>query len=260
MHIGQGAISLSGVSVRFPVYDLADRSLKQQFLGLASKRFFVSESSVFSVNALQDLTLNIEQGERVALIGLNGAGKTTLLQVIAGIYKPTKGRCDKSGRVASMMNMTYGMNSENTGYENINLRATFLGWRGSFLKDRIDEIAEFSGLGPFLKMPIRTYSAGMRLRLAFAIATAVTPDILLMDEWIGFGDQTFVARAEERMMKMVARTGVLVLASHNETMLERVCSRGIVLDGGRIIFDGDIHAALQAYQAVNMDLQGEHRA
>ncbi len=242
------SISLENVNVEFPIYEIAQRSVKQRLLKITSGRFKLATDAALTVRALNDITLKASRGERIALIGLNGAGKTTLLQTMAGIYKPCSGRRTTQGRVASMLNIMLGMSGESTGYENILLRGTFLGWKNEELRAKAREIAAFSDLGPFLDVPIRTYSTGMRLRLAFAISTAITPDILLMDEWIGFGDQSFSERAEDRMMRLVARTGILVIASHDPSLLERICFRGIVLDQGKLVYDGPIHAALQYYQ------------
>jgi ABC-type polysaccharide/polyol phosphate transport system ATPase subunit len=243
----ESAISLHKVGVEFPLYDISHRSAKQRLLSIAKGRFSLTTDAVLSVRALRNVTLKVSRGERVALIGLNGAGKTTLLQIMAGIYKPCSGACVTRGRIASMLNIMLGMSGENTGHENIVLRGTFLGWKEDELKAKVKEIAAFSDLGAFLDVPIRTYSTGMRLRLAFSISTAIAPDILLMDEWIGFGDQSFAGRAEDRMMQLVARAGILVIASHSAALLERVCFRGIVMHQGEIVYDGPIHAALQYY-------------
>jgi lipopolysaccharide transport system ATP-binding protein len=245
----EASITLDNVGVEFPIFDISQRSVKAQLLNVARSRFTLAANDALSVRALESISFRVTRGERVALIGLNGSGKTTLLQVMAGIYKPSTGVCRSTGRVASMLNIMLGMSGESTGYENIILRGTFLGWKKTELRDRAEEIAAFSELGPFLNVPIRTYSTGMRLRLAFAISTAVVPDILLMDEWIGLGDQSFSNRAEMRMMSIIARTGILVIASHDPDLLERLCQRGIVINQGGVVYDGPVDAALQYYAA-----------
>jgi len=171
----------------------------------------------------------------VGLVGHNGAGKTTLLRLLGGVYEPTGGQIDVQGTVTSLIDVTLGMDMESTGYENIVLRGMMLGMSKSEARKHTPEISEFSGLGESLSMPVRTYSSGMVLRLAFSIATTVHPDILLMDEWLSVGDAEFVLRAEERLKAMVDKASILVIASHNPAIISDLCNVVIKLEKGRII-------------------------
>jgi ABC-2 type transport system ATP-binding protein/lipopolysaccharide transport system ATP-binding protein len=235
------SISLNGVSVEFPLYGGAARSLRNRLVSGATGGRIGSDARARScVEALSELDLNIEHGERVALIGHNGAGKTTLLRVLAGIYAPQHGRVVVKGRIAPLFDIGLGMDGEATGYDNIRLRGLYLGLSRREVEGRIDEIADFTELGAFLDMPIRTYSAGMQARLSFAISTSVDPEILLLDEGIGAGDSAFIDKANARLDRFVARAGILVLASHNGELLSRLCTRALRLSHGRLVDDGPL--------------------
>ncbi len=205
----------------------------------------------FSVAALRDISLTISQGERVGLIGHNGSGKTTLLKVMAGILPPTAGRVQVQGQVTSLLHLNAGMLPDLSGLENINIRATLMGLDKQEKKHLIEDVKAFSELGIYLNMPIRTYSAGMAMRLSFAIATGIAPDILIMDEWIGTGDKEFRAKAQKRMREFADMAGILVIASHSEPLLNAVCNRRILVEKGRIVRDeiknedGDVAKAEQ---------------
>src|SRR5262245_16038417 len=182
-------ISLDEVSVSFPVYNTNARSLKKSMLAMTTGgRIGTDLDDTLYVKALDSVSLVFEHGDRVGLVGHNGAGKTTLLRVIAGIYEPPSGRVDVDGRVAALFDVALGIDPESTGYENIFLRGLYLGLRPMEIQARIDEITVFSELGDYLAMPVRTYSTGMKLRLAFAVCTSIEPEIMLMDEWLGAGD------------------------------------------------------------------------
>ena len=200
------------------------------------------------MRALENVSLELAHGDRLGLIGPNGAGKTTLLRVLAGAYEPTRGRVWRRGRTASLLNVSLGIDSEATGYENIMTRGVFLGLMPEQVRERMEEIAAFSELGEFLAMPVHTYSAGMRLRLAFAVCTCFEPEILLMDEWLGIGDRAFVEKARRRLEEFVERAGILVLASQNAALLNRVCTTGAVLDSGRLLAQGPIDEVLAEYR------------
>ena len=169
--------------------------------------------------------------------------------MLAGAYEPTRGLVQRCGRVASLLNVSLGIDSEATGYENIMTRGLFLGLMPEQVRERMDEIAEFSELGDYLAMPVHTYSTGMRLRLAFAVCTSFEPEILLMDEWLGVGDRSFVDKARRRLEEFVERAGILVLASQNHVLLNRVCNTAIVLDAGKAIARGPIDEVLKEYGA-----------
>jgi len=186
------------------------------------------------VAALDDVSFELEAGDRLGLAGTNGAGKTTLLKVLYGVYEPTSGSVEKVGRVDALFNINLGFRREATGRRNIVLRGLINGWSSGEIDSRMDGIIEFSELGDFIDMPLKTYSAGMSTRLAFAIATSFEPEILLMDEWIGAGDKTFQDKAKARMDEIVARAGIIVLASHNEGLIKRVCNKVLTLEKGRV--------------------------
>ena len=241
-------LRLAGVTVDFPVYTADARSLKNDLLRKGTGgRIGRDAGNGISVRALCDVSLALGHGDRVGLVGANGAGKTTLLRVLAGVYPPTAGWVQRRGRVASLFDISLGLDPDATGYENIMVRGLFLGLRPAEVRARSAEIAAFSELGDYLAMPVHTYSAGMLLRLAFAVSTCIEPEILLMDEWIGVGDASFVEKAERRLESLVDRAGILVLASHNLALLERVCTTGILLDAGRVRAIGPIGEMLGEY-------------
>lgn len=226
-------LRLKDCSLHLPVYGAGNRSLKQMVLSAATGGRIASNSGhITVVEALRNVTLDIKAGDRVGLVGHNGAGKTTLLRMLAGIYEPTVGTYAQSGRITSLLDVTLGLDYEATGYENILIRGLILGASKAEMKRLTPEIAEFSGLGDYLSMPVRTYSSGMVLRLAFAIVTSVPADVLLMDEWLSVGDASFVAKAEERMKTFVGQASILVLASHNPKIIDELCNMKVTLEHG----------------------------
>jgi ABC-2 type transport system ATP-binding protein/lipopolysaccharide transport system ATP-binding protein len=240
-------VLLENLSITFPVYEANARSLKNSVLALTTGGRIGTEQDRIFVRALDDVSLAFEHGDRVALIGRNGAGKTTLLRVLAGIYEPFTGRLLTEGRVAPTFDPMLGMEMESTGYENIFLRGMFLGLRRKEIEVKAKEIAEFADLGDYLSMPVRTYSSGMAMRLAFAVATCIDPDILLMDEWLSAGDASFVAKAQKRLADFVDQASILVLASHSTDLLRSTCNKGVLLEHGRVVAFGFIEDVLAAY-------------
>ncbi|MBR0672670.1 ABC transporter ATP-binding protein [Neoroseomonas soli] len=231
-------IEASGLAIEFPLYHHNARSLKQRILSSSRLRLRKDEDNRIVVAALRDLTFTIGSGERVALVGPNGAGKTTLLRTVAGIYEPVAGRLRVSGEIGSLIDPAAGMDNLLTGRENVVLRALYRGMTEAEGHALAEDVAGFAGLGDFLDMPIRGYSAGMNVRLAFAMATALTPEILLMDEWFLAGDAEFMVKAEERLSRMVTDAEILVIATHDTTIVRKWCTRAIRLEGGRITADG----------------------
>jgi lipopolysaccharide transport system ATP-binding protein len=228
-------ITLDNCTLHLPVYGTGNRSLKQMVLSAATGGRIASNSrNITVVEALRGITLDIRAGDRVGLVGHNGAGKTTLLRMLAGIYEPTFGTLRSEGRVTSLLDVTLGLDYEATGYDNIILRGLILGESKARMRELTPSIAEFSELGDYLNMPVRTYSSGMVLRLAFAIITSVEADILLMDEWLSVGDASFVAKAEERMQSFVGRASIMVLASHNPQIIDELCNVRLTLEHGTI--------------------------
>jgi len=241
-------LSLESVTVEFPVYSANTRSLKNQFLYHGTGgRVARDARDTLRVRALENVSLKFDHGERVGLVGHNGAGKTTMLRVLAGAYEPVHGLVRREGRTAALLNVSLGIDPEATGYENIMTRGLFLGLMPEEVRERMDEIAEFTQLGDYLAMPANTYSGGMRLRLAFAVCTCFEPEILLMDEWMNVGDRAFVERAQRRLEEFVDRAGILVLASQSPTLLKRVCTTGVLLEGGRVTATGPIDEVLAKY-------------
>ncbi|MEO1719159.1 MAG: ATP-binding cassette domain-containing protein [Pseudomonadota bacterium] len=198
---------------------------------------------------LDDISFDVHSGERVGLIGRNGAGKSSLLFVLSGTLPLSGGALTVRGTTQSLMNASIGLKNEATGIENIRLNAYRLGMQGEAVDDMVASITEFSELGDALGDPVVMYSAGMRLRLTFAIVTAIQPDILLMDEWIGAGDRHFTGKANARLHDVLDRSRALIIASHNDRLLTQLCSRGLVLHEGKLVFDGPINEALAFYAA-----------
>ncbi|MBR0812926.1 ABC transporter ATP-binding protein [Bradyrhizobium diazoefficiens] len=238
-------IVLRDVSVTFPVLSFRDRSLRSRFVNAVTLRRKAAVSHL--ITALSGVNLDIRAGDRLAIIGANGAGKTTLLRVLAGIYHPTAGSIDVLGRRLSLFDLSAGFDEEATGYENIMRRGLVIGARRAEIDARRAEIAEFTELGDRLDLPLRTYSSGMMLRLIFAVATAVEGEIVLLDEWIGVGDQQFRKKARQRLDEIVARAGILVLASHDVEMIKSTCNRAILLEQGRITAAGTTEEILGRY-------------
>jgi len=243
-------ISLEDVSVSFPLYHGGSRSLKKSLLFRGSGgRIGTDASQRIIVEALRNISLSLSVGDRLALIGSNGAGKTTLLRVMAGIYEPIAGKVTVRGRISPMFDISLGIDHELTGYDNIRLRGLILGMTPDEIERRLPDIAEFTGLDDYLEMPVRTYSAGMMLRLTFAVATCFEPEVLLMDEWIVAGDASFINQARQRIAKFIDKAAVLVLASHDLATCQQWCNKAVWLDQGRIKAFGAIDEVIQAYQA-----------
>jgi len=245
------SITLERVSVTIPIYNARSRALKSELLRRAVGANFTDEKDpgVVAVRALDDVTLGINHGDRVALVGRNGSGKTTLLRVMSGIYPPTSGRVAIDGHISSLTDLSVGMDPESTGYENIILRGLILGMTRKQAAAMVPDIEEFTELGEYLALPIRTYSAGMHLRLAFAVSTAVNPDIIILDEMIGAGDAAFIEKAERRIERLIEKASIMVLASHDEQLVRRLCPTAIWMHAGRMMAMGETSEVLGRYNA-----------
>jgi ABC-2 type transport system ATP-binding protein len=243
-------IELQDVAIEFPIYHASTRSLKNLLIGHMSLGGRIGEDTGHRVcvKALEGISLAFEHGDRVALLGANGSGKSTLLRVLAGIYEPMRGRVQSEGRVAPLFDIAHGLDPESTGYENILLRGLFVGMSRTEIRERRDAIATFTELGDYLAMPLRTYSSGMMLRLAFAVSTHVDAEILLMDEWIGAGDMAFTRKAERCLVELVGDAAILVLASHSEEIVRRTCNKAVLLRQGRVAHVGGVDEVLYAYK------------
>jgi ABC-2 type transport system ATP-binding protein len=245
----QVSITTKDACVDFPIFDAKSRSLKKTVMGLVGGNI-ASQSKVPIIEALRDITLHLEHGARVALVGHNGAGKTTLLRLLAGIYEPTRGVAEISGRVAPIFDLGVGMDPEITGLENIMIRGLFLGMTRQQMEARVDDIAEFTELGDFLRMPLRTYSTGMRVRLALGVVTSIDPEILLLDEGIGAVDAAFLEKSKRRLSDLVERSGLMVFASHSDEFLRELCDTAIWMEHGQVRQMGELEDVLRAYKGL----------
>jgi lipopolysaccharide transport system ATP-binding protein len=246
------SIDVRGLTIQFPVYGADTRSIKRHFSriavgGMLGRR---KGSSLPVVVALQNVCFSLKSGDRLGLIGFNGAGKTTLLRALAGVFTPDEGTLTVEGRIASLLDVGVGMDMFATGYENIRMRGLIAGLTEKQIKAKVDEIAAFSGLGSYLAMPLKAYSSGMQGRLAFAVATSIESEILLMDEWLSVGDVNFRAQAQERLMSLVNQSAIVVLASHDPTIIKSLCNKFMVLNGGHASEVYDVGRMDEIYSGV----------
>jgi len=241
-------ISLQSLSVDFPIYNLNARSFKKQLLSFSTGGIIKDKDrGCIVVRALDQLTFEINHGDRVALLGHNGAGKSTLLRVLAKIYEPSSGAIRFDGHIYPLFDLTLGFNQESTGYENIVLRGLLLGLSRTEIMSKIDKIIEFSELGNYIKLPIRTYSSGMQLRLAFSVTVHINPDILLLDEMIGTGDASFKKKAKEKLDELLQSANIVVIASHDDELIKKFCNRAILFENGKVKYNGNVEEALDIY-------------
>jgi len=241
-------IEISHACVDIPIFTSRNRSLKNAFgKALTGGTIVGEDSGTPSVRALDDINLTLTAGDRVALIGHNGAGKSTMLRLMAGIYRPSSGHVRVEGDIGALLHMQLGLDPDFTGRENTTLIAASLGLSRAERRAIVPEVAEFCGLGDFMDLPVRTYSAGMLARLAFGIHTAVPHDVMLIDEVIAAGDVGFHEKVEARLQPLLAKAKIMVFASHDDGLLRRYCSKGIVMSAGRIAFLGQLEAALGYY-------------
>lgn len=241
------SIEVQNAYVDFPIFDAKTRSLKKRVLGKVGGKIG-TDSKVPIIEALQDVTLSLSDGDRVGLVGHNGAGKSTLLRLLSGIYEPTRGSARVTGKVAPVFDLGIGMDPEISGYENIMIRGLFLGMTRKEMEKRVDDIADFTELGDYLSMPLRTYSTGMRVRLALGVVTTIDPEILILDEGIGAVDAAFLNKARDRLVDLVRRSGMLVFASHADDLLLELCTSAIWMDEGRMKMKGSLREVLTAYK------------
>ncbi|WP_340643740.1 ABC transporter ATP-binding protein [Phenylobacterium sp.] len=229
----QVSITVSDLTLRFPVYGVDAKSLKKSLAVVTvGGRLGSSLTGATEVTALSKVNIKLKAGDRLGLIGHNGSGKTTLLRALSGAYEPDEGQIEIHGQIASLLDLNLGIDPSATGLDNIRLRGRIAGLTAREIEDKLEEIGEFTGLGPFLAMPLKTYSAGMQARLAFAVATAVDADVLLMDEWIAVGDAQFQKIAHKRLLSLMERAGILVLASHDIDLIRLYCNKVMVMKGG----------------------------
>lgn len=256
------SISARDLRVEFPIYDVYMRSLRHQLgLGRIASSLSRGKAAVggqigagragrMVIKALNGVTFELRDGDRVGLLGRNGSGKSTLLRTIAGIYEPTGDELAVRGRVTPLFDLQLGMDPDATGLENIRLRGRMLDLSARQIEDSLDDIADFTQLGDYLYMPIRTYSAGMKVRLAFGVSTAITPEVLILDEMIAAGDAAFIESVQIRLKEFIKKTGILVVASHSMAMLRQWCNKGMLLDHGELVMQGPLEEAIARYQEI----------
>jgi lipopolysaccharide transport system ATP-binding protein len=228
-------VEVRDLAIRFPVYGVDQRSLKKQLAKIAIGGVLGGRGQAGGSNtvaALSHVNLSLRPGDRLALVGPNGAGKTTLLRVIAGVYAPDEGTVETVGKIAGLLDLSLGLQPTATGMENIYLRGLVAGLSKAEIQAKVADIGSFSGLGAFLGLPLKTYSSGMMARLAFAVATSVDADILLMDEWIAVGDADFRDQAQQRLTRMIEQSHIMVLASHEVSLIKSLCNKFMHLEHG----------------------------
>lgn len=236
-------IELNDVSLTFTVHEQKRVSLKEYLV----RGLFRNRSSRKVVHALNEVNLSARDGDRIGVIGHNGAGKSTLLKLLAGIYPPTTGNRDVEGKICSLFDISLGFEPEATGWDNIGYRAYLQGESPKTLRGKLDAIAEFTDLGDFLNVPVRHYSAGMMMRLAFAIATSIEPEVLLIDEVLAVGDMAFQQKAQVRMKELMSSSRVMVLVAHDLTTIKDMCTSVIWLQHGQIVMQGPPKDVIAAY-------------
>ncbi|HTN11108.1 MAG TPA: ABC transporter ATP-binding protein [Acetobacteraceae bacterium] len=243
----EGRIDVAHVNVDFPLYHGSARSLKKMVLSTVSGRMGADAKNRVVVQAVRDVSFSLRRGDRLGLIGGNGAGKTTLLRTLAGIYEPVSGHLRVQGSIGALLDTNLGMNIELTGRENIMLRGLYNNLPPEAVARLEVDVAEFAELGTFLDLPVRIYSSGMLVRLGFALATAVRPQVLLMDEWFLAGDANFLAKARVRLESLVRGADILVLSTHMPDVILEWCTRVLWMDQGVIRADGPPDEVLEAY-------------
>jgi ABC-type polysaccharide/polyol phosphate transport system ATPase subunit len=241
-----GEISVEGVSRRFRVHAREARTLKDLFV-------LRGRTEPTDIWALRDISMSVDRGEAVGLIGRNGSGKTTLLRLVAGIIKPTAGRVHAAGRIGSLLELGAGFHPDFTGRENVFLNGAIQGLRRSDIRRRFDEIVAFAELEHAVDRPVRTYSSGMTMRLGFAIASFLDADILLLDEVFAVGDEAFQRKCFGRIFRFKQEGGTIVFVSHDASAVERLCERSVLLDAGRVAFDGPTREAVTRYRRTLAD-------
>ncbi len=237
------ALKLTDISMQFNLSSEKLDSLKEFFIKFMKKDIHYDEFW-----ALKDINFEVEKGDRLGILGLNGAGKSTLLKVIAGVYKPTTGTVERNGLIAPLIELGAGFDPQYTGAENIYLYGAVLGFSKKFIDEKYDEIVEFSGLKKFIDVPLKNYSSGMRSRLGFSIATAVEPDILILDEVLSVGDAKFKKKSEAKVMQLFDKGATVLFVSHNINQVKRICNKAILLQEGKIIAAGDVNDVCEVYE------------
>lgn len=246
------ALKVQNVGMKFRLSTEKVDSLKEYFIKKLSGKMKYDEFW-----ALRDINFTLEKGDRLGILGLNGAGKSTLLKVIAGVLKPTTGTVEACGKIAPLLELGAGFDKQYTGAENIYLYGAVLGYSKQFVKEQFDEIVDFSELRPFLNVPVKNYSSGMRSRLGFAIATQVQPEILILDEVLAVGDQKFHEKSEKKILEMMGEGVTVLFVSHAIDQVERICNKAILLEKGRIVAAGSVQEVKEIYEKKSSEAQKE---
>lgn len=240
--MGKVAVDVNHVTMRYNISSQKVDNLKEYFIKFVKKEIMYNEFL-----ALNDVNFQLNKGDRLGILGLNGAGKSTLLKVIAGVQKPSEGSVTVNGRIVPLLELGAGFDKEYTGAENIYLYGTVLGYSKEFIREKYDEIVEFSELGKFINVPVKNYSSGMKSRLGFAIATVVQPDVLILDEVLAVGDAKFRKKCEAKIQSMFDSGVTVLFVSHSLAQVKRICNKGIILDHGKLIAYGDIEDIATVY-------------
>jgi lipopolysaccharide transport system ATP-binding protein len=241
-------LTLKDASVVLPIFNSSARSLTNKIVSAATGGVLTAQKGGhLSIEALKNIDLEIVAGDRIGIVGHNGSGKSTLLRLLSGVFEPSSGSIRRSGSISSLVDISLGINGENTGRENIFLRGKLMGLTKKEIDKKIDEIIEFSELGDYINLPVRIYSSGMLLRLAFSVSTSISADILIMDEWLSVGDGAFAERSSQRLKNLVDESEILVIASHTRELLEETCNKIVWLEHGLIRKVGPTQEILPEY-------------
>lgn len=243
------SLILDNVCVDFPIYG-SHRSLRRVLFDRATGAFVEREKDRVTVKALRNISFTLKEGDRLALVGHNGAGKTTLLKTIAGVYQPVHGHILVNGTITPLFDVLPGIDPEDTAYENIRTAGLLFGLSRWEIERIMPDVEEFSELGEYMGLPVRTYSAGMIMRLGFAFATAMNPGILLLDEGVGAGDARFRERAAKRMEDFIGRSRIVVFASHSDVLVKKICNKAALMQGGHMLAMGGVKEILERYDAL----------
>jgi ABC-type polysaccharide/polyol phosphate transport system ATPase subunit len=235
-------VKVENVSVLFNLNKEKIDNLKEYFIKLITRKLHYTEFW-----ALTDVSFEIEKGERLGVLGFNGAGKSTLLKVVAGVLKPTKGTVHVEGVIAPMLELGAGFDMNYSGRENIFLYGATMGYSRKYIQERYDEIVAFSELEKFIDVPVKNYSSGMKARLGFAIASAVDPEVLILDEVLSVGDAKFRQKSEQKIISMFDKGVTVLFVSHNTDQVRRICNKAIILDKGKIVYQGEVNDVCDRY-------------
>jgi lipopolysaccharide transport system ATP-binding protein len=241
-------IDVKNLDLVVPGYNSVSSSFKTKALKtLMGNKFINIADNIRHFHILNNINFSMKAGERIGIIGKNGSGKTSFLRLLSGIYKPTKGQIIFNSKITPLLDISLGLDSEATGLENIFLRGYILGMKKDYITERLEEIISFSELKEKIYQPMRIYSLGMSMRLAFSISTCIAPEVLVMDEWISVGDESFIKKANIRLNQLVEQSSGFILASHSMEQIKKLCTRVIYMNSGRIIVDDNADVAIKAY-------------